>query len=125
MPREPLAAFAKDCCDALAMPRPASARAPCAITPVPLAAVPEVDGANDPLVPEPAMAEAELEACTEPVVPPEEPVGLLRAEPLAPLAACASMSRVAPLMARPASARAPEVESEDAAEAEPAVDGDN
>ena len=46
----------------MAIPRPASARAPCAITPVPLEAVPEVDGANDPLVPEPAMAEAELDA---------------------------------------------------------------
>ena len=32
---------------------------------------------------------------------------------------------MAPLMARPASARAPEVESEDAAEAEPVADGDN
>ena len=62
VPREPLAAFAIDCWDALAIPRPASARAPCAITPVPLEAVPEVDGANDLLVPEPAMAEAELDA---------------------------------------------------------------
>ena len=62
VPSEPLAAFAKDCCNALVMPRPASARAPCASTPVPLEAVPEVDGANDPLVPEPAMAEAKLDA---------------------------------------------------------------
>ena len=49
----------------------------------------------------------------------------MRAEPLAPLASCARVWRVAPLMARPASARAPEVESEDAAEAEPVADGDN
>ena len=90
-----------------------------------MAAVPEVDGGNVPLVPEPAIAEDELEACAEPVVPPEEPVGLLRAEPLAPLATCASVWRVAPFMARPASARAPEVESEDAAEADPVAVGDN
>ncbi len=49
----------------------------------------------------------------------------MRAEPMALLAACARVWRVAPLMARPASARAPEVESEDAAEAEPVADGDN
>ena len=110
---------------ALDITLPASARAPCAITPVPLAAVLEVDGANDPLVPEPAMAEAELEACAEPVVPPEEPVGLLRDEPLAPLAAFASVWRLTPFMALLASARAPEVESVDAAEADPVADGDN
>ena len=49
----------------------------------------------------------------------------MRAEPMTLLAACARVWRVAPLMARPASARAPEVESEDAAEAEPVADGDN
>ena len=107
------------------MPLPASARAPWAITPVPLARVPEVDGAKDPLVPEPAKAAEELEACAEPLVPPEDPVGLLRAEPLAPLATCAKVWRVAPLMARPFSARAPEVATEEAAEAEPFADGES
>lgn len=125
VPREPLAAPAMDCCVALAIPRPASARAPWAITPDPLAAVPEVDGGKEPVVPEPATAEAALDDCAEPVVPPEEPVGLLRAEPLAPLAACASVWRVAPLMARPVSARAPEVDIAEAAEAEPFAAGAN
>lgn len=125
MPREPVAALAMDCCEAPAIPLPASARAPWAITPVPLAREPEVDGAKEPLAPEPVMAAEELEAWAEPLVPPEEPVGLLRAEPVAPLAACAKVWRVAPLMARPDSARAPEVATDEAAEAEPFAEGES
>lgn len=104
-PREPLAASAKVWRVALDMPRPASARAPFAITPVPARPVP-AEGEKDSLEPEPANALEALEPCALPVVDCELPPGLLRAVPREPLAASARVWRVALDMPRPASARA-------------------
>jgi len=69
-PPEPSVARADVCRVAPAMLRPASARAPLLITPVPDALVPETDGEKVPLPPEPETAPAVLDACAEPVACP-------------------------------------------------------
>lgn len=124
VPREPLAALANDCAEALDMPRPASARALPVSTPVPVRPVPAVEGANDPLVPVPATEAELLDPCALPV-DCELPPGLLRAVPRAPLAALANDCADALDMPRPASARALPVSTPVPVRPVPAVEGAN
>ena len=106
VPREPVAAWAKDWLDAPDMLRPDSARAALLCTPEVEACVPVPDGENDPLEPVPAIADAELPACADPAAWPEVWLGLFRAVPRVPVAAWAKDWQDAPDMLRPDSARA-------------------
>ena len=68
-PRAPVSDCASDWDEAPDMTRPASARAPLAITPDAAARVPdpETDGENEPLVPEPETVEEVLAPRAEPL----------------------------------------------------------
>ena len=110
----PIPAPTIDCPEALAIPRPASARAPLLLIPASAEPIPETpdtpdaDGENEAPAPEPEIDEAELEACAEPVPVPWPAVwlGLFRDVPREPVAACAIDWPEAPDILRPASARA-------------------
>ena len=122
-PREPIAASAKVWRVAVDMPRPASARALPATTPVPERPLPAVDGENEPRAPEPASALEALEPCAD-LVDCVLPPGLLRAVPREPLAASAKVWRVALDMPRPTSARALPVSTPVPVRPVPAVEGE-
>ena len=127
VPREPEVNCASDWDEAPDMPRPTSARAPLAITPDAAALVPdpETDGENEPLVPEPETAEKVLAPRAEPLTWLVELPGLFRADPRAPVAACANDWDDTPDIMRPASARAPLAITPVAAARDPDTDGEN
>ena len=66
-PLAPVPDCASEWDEAPDMPRPASARAPLAITPVAAARDPDTDGENEPLVPEPETVEEVLAPLAEPL----------------------------------------------------------
>ena len=107
------------------MLRPASARAPLLITPEAAARDPETDGENEPLVPEPETVEAVLAPRAEPVAWLVETLGLFRADPIAPMAACANDWGDTPDILRPASACASLAITPVTAARDPDTDGEN
>ena len=127
MPLAPVSDCASDWDEAPDMPRPASARGPLAITPDAAARVPdpETNGENEPLVPEPETVEEVLAPRAEPVAWLVETLGLFRADPLAPMAACANDWDDTPDILRPASARAPLAITPLVTDRDPDADGEN
>jgi hypothetical protein len=89
------------------------------------ALVPDTDGENEALVPEPEIDAAELDACAEPVPWPVVWVGPFRAVPREPVAAWAIDCPDAPVMLRPASARAPLLATPEVEALAPETDGEN
>jgi len=130
-PRAPVAAPAIDCPEALAIPRPASARAPLLLIPPNAEPIPETpdtpdaDGENEARAPEPEIDAAELDACAEPVPWPAVWLGLFRAVPREPVAAWAIDCPDAPVMLRPASERAPLLATPEVEALDPETDGKN
>ena len=130
-PRAPAPTPAIDCPEALAIPRPASARAPLLLTPASAEPIPETpdtpdaDGENEAPAPEPEIDEAELDACAEPVPWPEVWLGPFRDVPREPVAAWAIDWPEAPDILRPASARAPLLATPAAEALAAETDGEN
>lgn len=130
-PRVPTPAPTSDCPEALAIPLPASARAPLLLTPASAEPIPETpdtpdaDAENETRAPEPEIDEAELEACAEPVPRPAVWLGLFRDVPREPVAAWAIDWPEAPDILRPASARALLLATPAVEALAPETDGEN
>ena len=120
-----------DCPEALAIPRPASARAPLLLTPASAEPIPETrdtpdaDGENEALIPAPETNEAELEASADPVPWPVDWLGLFLEVPLEPVAAWAIDWPDAPDILRPASARALLLATPETEALAPDIEGEN